>query len=169
MLCSTTPPTPVSEQQQRHNTALECSFVLVYSLFQKIDSESKRIFQKARKNTVKARGSFQCASLHPPTTASWGASKHFLNLAAATGSFSQTSRLKGFPHFTQPWMSCARPVGGCSVGPAAPNTARLIFHLCQSCLVRYDAMPSNAGRALPAIIFLSINPIFLCEWLLLSL
>lgn len=45
----------VSEQQQGHNTALECSFTLIYSLFQKTDSESKRIFQKARKNIVKGK------------------------------------------------------------------------------------------------------------------
>lgn len=156
--CSMTSPLPVSEQQQWYNTALECSFTLIYSLFQKTDSESEWIFQKVRKNIVKGK---RIISVY--TTVSWGASKYFLNLAAAKGTFSRPARLKGFPHFTQPWISCVRPVGGCFVGPVAPNTVRLVFHLCQSCLVRYNATPSHAWGTLPAIIILSINPIILCE------
>lgn len=142
--CSMTPTLPVSEQEKWHNTALECSFALIYSLFQKIDSESKRIFQKARKNIVKGRRiiSVCITSLCHPRVP--GSIKHLLDLAAAEGTFPQTARLKGFPHFTQPWISCARPVGGCVVGPVAPNAVRLIFDLCQSCLVRYSATPSHA-------------------------
>lgn len=140
--------------------------LLIYSLFQKIDSESERIFQKAKENIMKGKriiavcitpSCHHCNPReHPNTSSTWQQQK-------------APARLKGFPHFTQPWISCARSASGRLLcWPVAPNTVRLIFHLCQSCLVRYNATPSHGGT-LPAIIFLSINPIFLWEWLLLSL
>lgn len=48
-----------------------------------------------------------CPGEHPSTSSTWQ---------------QQKAPFKGFPHFTKPWMSCARPVGGCFVGPVAPNT-----------------------------------------------
>lgn len=144
--------------------------LLIYSLFQKIDSESERIFQKAKENIMKGKriiavcitpSCHHCNPREHPNTSSTGSSKRHLFPDLPDSKDSLTSHSRGSVVQDQ-------PVGGCFAGPVAPNAVRLIFHLCQSCLVRYNATPSHGGT-LPAIIFLSINPIFLWEWLLLSL
>lgn len=67
--------------------------------FKKQILKAKDSFRKQGKTLSKARGSFQCASLYPATTAIQGASKHFLNLAAAKGSLSQTCQTQRIPSF----------------------------------------------------------------------
>lgn len=121
--CSMTP--PCQFLSSRNDTALKCSFTLIYSLFKKLDSESeKNLSESKEKHRERQEDHFSVhhSTLlplhpreHPNTSSTWQQQK-------APSPWS--ARLKGFPHFPQPWISCARPVGGCFVGPVAANPAR---------------------------------------------
>lgn len=89
-------PMPVPEQQKWHS--LQVQFHSDLFFISKIRFwKRKESFRKQGKTSWKARGSFQCASLHPATTASQGASKHLLDLAAAKGTFSQICQTQRIP------------------------------------------------------------------------
>lgn len=134
------------------------------SISKNLGSESKRTFQKSRKNRVKGEGMM---SVH--VRPSRGVPNHLRTSHQYQALFPDLPDLEDSPLVSHSPVSLGKAKRRLFGRPSTSQPHYHTFILCQGCSACNQTTPGHVWRTPPAITFQPTNSISLCMWLLPSL